>query len=364
MKVALISLARRGGMVHFQIELANALGDLTPTTAISSTAARASAVSPSVRRLTIDTGRSRITSLMRLADPATWNALWKALRSSEADLFHIVGAHEWNPLVATMIRLQRRPIVFTVHDPVPHRGAPIAMRFSNAATSRLADALVVLTRRGAQDMIARGVAAYRLHVIPHGVYSFFRQSRLPNVRPGRVILYFGRMEPYKGTDVLLEAFVRVRKSLRDWKLVLAGAGDLPIAPGFQDLAGVEIINRYVADEDVAGLMQRARMVVLPYTDASQSGAAATAFAFGRPVIATRVGGLAEMVTHGKTGLLVAPNDPGALARAIRTLARDPRRAAAMGRAAAAVGRGVGSWKRIAGQHMDLYRQVLGNRASK
>ena len=105
-------------------------------------------------------------------------------------------------------------------------------------------------------------------------------------------------------------------------------------------------------------MRRARLVVVPYTTATQSGVIATAYAFGRPVIATSVGGLVEMVWHGKTGLLVPPNDVAGLARAIRSLARNPERLRKMGREAHILGRTLWHWDQIARMHGELYASVL------
>jgi glycosyltransferase involved in cell wall biosynthesis len=108
-------------------------------------------------------------------------------------------------------------------------------------------------------------------------------------------------------------------------------------------------------------MQRAGLVVVPYLEATQSAVIATAYAFARPVIASDVGGLREMVIQGKTGLLVPPNDSSALAKAIETLARDGRRLSRMGRHARALAEKTWAWDKIAAQHISLYRGVLSRR---
>ncbi len=95
---------------------------------------------------------------------------------------------------------------------------------------------------------------------------------------------------------------------------------------------MEIVNRWVADEDVPGLFEQADMVVLPYTSASQSGVLAIAAAFSLLVVASRVGGLPEQVTDGQSGLLVEPDSAAALAAAIERLLGDPRLAARLGEA--------------------------------
>jgi glycosyltransferase involved in cell wall biosynthesis len=152
--------------------------------------------------------------------------------------------------------------------------------------------------------------------------------------------------------------------LPGWKLIIAGHGAVPpsiIAARGGDL---QVQNRYISDEEASRLMHDATIVVLPYTSATQSGVAALAQAFGRPIIASAVGGLKEMVIHGKTGLLVPPGDVAALADAMRSLAENRKRLAAMRRSTAQMGRTVWSPRAVAAAHVKVYRSALRARAAK
>jgi starch synthase len=358
MKIVLVSLASRGGMLHFQVELANAMSRMVATSVVMSSAAPISYLEPAVRMSAISTGRGAVGSVANALNPAVWYSLWKGLGASQADLVHVTGAHAWNPLVAVFTKLRAKPLLYTVHDPQEHGGAPLSIRISNWITTRMADAIIVLTRYGEQQLIAKGVPARKIHVIPHGVYSFFRKWQRSNARACNIILYFGRFEPYKGLETLVAAFGRVRKDIPGWTLLLAGSGRLPTTLLRRIPPGIDIRSGYVPDEEVAELMQRARLVVVPYTAATQSGVIATAYAFGRPVIATSVGGLVEMVTQGKTGLLIPPNDVPALARAIKSLTLNPDRLRRMSRQAQSLGRTAMRWDRIAQMHSELYGMVL------
>jgi len=357
MKIALISFARRGGMVHFQAELANALSKVASVVVVSVAGVPPGSFQKAVKRLVIDSGRGAGGSLLTAANPVTWYRLLRLLRRTDADVVHVVAPHEWNPMLAIIARIMRKPLVYTVHDPVPHHGAPLRMRISNAVMSKAADAVIVLTRFGRAQLLARAFEPRKVFLIPLGPYSVLARRQRNGRRTEKLILFFGRIEPYKGLEVLLSAFASISTELPGWTALIAGTGSLPEGLKRTDLDRVQVENRYVSDDEVAAMMQRARLVVLPYLEATQSAVIATAYAFGKPVIVTRVGGLPEMVVHGKTGLVVPPNDPRALARAMRTLARDPARLQWMARQAWSVSRERWSWDKIARMHISMYRAL-------
>jgi glycosyltransferase involved in cell wall biosynthesis len=331
MRIVLVSLARRGGMVHFLAEVSEGLAKFAHVAVIVSSQASLDYLSPGVEKVALDTGTGRLGSLARLFSPITWCRLAGNIRALRPDVVHLTGAHEWNPLVAVLCKLQGLPLVYTVHDPESHPGAPWAIRFGNWLTSRLASKMVTLTVLGRRQLLARGESPMRVDVVPHPIYSLFRKWKPGVERPGKIILCFGRLEAYKGLDLLVEAFLRVRPSLPGWTLIIAGDGHLPEELASAGGAGIKVINRYVPDAEVARLMSRCAIVALPYTSATQSGVIALAQAFFRPVIATAVGGLSEMVIQGRTGILVRPGDRAAFGRALRGLAANPARRARMRR---------------------------------
>ena len=205
-----------------------------------------------------------------------------------------------------------------------------------------------------------GFPADRVFYVPIAAYSHFSKMHRPEARPEKAILFFGRIEPYKGLDLLLKAMSEVFLEFPDWKLILAGAGDLSRYRSYLNSSQIEVINRYISDEDVAGLMLRSRFVVLPYTEATQSGVVPIAYAFGRPVIATNVGSLSEMVLDGKTGLIVSPADPVALASAIKRLTLDQELCEEMGRTAYKMSREDWSPGGNARAHLEVY-SIVGRR---
>jgi glycosyltransferase involved in cell wall biosynthesis len=153
------------------------------------------------------------------------------------------------------------------------------------------------------------------------------------------VLFFGRVEAYKGVDTLLAAWMEASEDLRvnssnscqKMRLIIAGpvARDVTLPPM---PPGVELRDRRIADDEAEALFRSAAALVLPYRDATQSALAAAAYAFGVPVILTEVGALPEYVVPGETGWLVPAGDAGALAAALQEALADPARLRRMGAA--------------------------------
>ncbi len=139
---------------------------------------------------------------------------------------------------------------------------------------------------------------------------------------GKMILFFGFVRSYKGLDDLLEALPAILQKHPDALLVIAGEFWKDKSHYLESIARlgitsrVRIMDKYIPEDQVATLFSAADLVVLPYRSISQSGVIPLAFAFGTPVIATRVGGNSDWIEDGKNGYLVPPCDPSMLAGAI------------------------------------------------
>ena len=177
--------------------------------------------------------------------------------------------------------------------------------------------------------------------------------------PGTV-LFFGYISKYKGIDVLIEAQPWITREIPEAKVLIVGTGKefekyeaaVRMNPSF------EVHNEFVLTEDVHWYFRRASVVVLPYIEASQSGVIPLAYAFGKPVVVTDVGSLAEVVENGKTGFIVPPNDPGKLAEAVVTILKNPDLKSRMGRNAAEKAATDLSWKTIAAETLRVYASMI------
>jgi glycosyltransferase involved in cell wall biosynthesis len=217
----------------------------------------------------------------------------------------------------------------------------------------------------------------RTHIIPHGNSSWLvkhfpqqhewdaLRQRYGLKRGQPVVLFFGLLAPSKGIQDLIEAFALVRRS-SDAKLIVAGypTKHFNMEELRQKVADLNLSEhvifdtRYIPLEEVGALMGLATVAVYPYRSSTQSGALQVAYTFGRPVVATRVGGLPEAVEHGRSGFLVEPNSPPALAGAILKLVTNHELAKIMGEYARHLSETRFSWKSVARQIVKVYDGLL------
>jgi glycosyltransferase involved in cell wall biosynthesis len=269
-------------------------------------------------------------------------------RAGAADLLH----WQWLWLEALSARLlpRGRPQVLTMHN-VIRRERP-----GRRLAERMA-ATIVHTRRGA-ELLGGGP---RVHVIPHGAFEHL--TRLRDERPlpadlaaveGPVVLCFGVVRPYKGVDVLVEAF----RSVAGAELWVVGR---PLGVSLKSLdapAGVRFVPRYVSDSELPAFFRRADLLVLPHRTVDVSGVLFAGLAFGKPMVLSDMGGFRELVEDHGAGRLVPPGEAAALGEAIGTLLADPGERERLAERARAAAAGPYSWDSIARRTLAVYEEVL------
>lgn len=258
-----------------------------------------------------------------------------------------------------------RPLVLTAHDVLPREPRPGQLAAQQRLYERF-DAIVVHSEHGRSRLTDEaGVDPARVHVIPHGVFSHLAtgpdlSAPFQTERP--VVLCFGLMRPYKGIDVLLEAWrgaAADQAPIEEAELWIAGMPRMDIS-ALRAGAGANVRwdPTFVDDERLPAYFQRADLVVLPYLQADQSGVLFTALAFGKPVLLSDVGGFPEMTATGAARVVPA-GDPRALGHALRELLACPQELDRMADAARRTSQGRYSWTSIAQAHLDLYERLLG-----
>lgn len=265
--------------------------------------------------------------LIDTVNPLTWGPVAADIVRWRPDLVVLPWWHVYfAPLflyLTTCLRRSGIPIVYLCHNVVEHETASWRRALTKRVLGR-ADGFVVHTeseREQLEHML--GVAQVEVHPIP--VFESF--PRVAGTEPREhalELLFFGFVRPYKGLDVLAEAMRLVDPSL-DVRLTVvgefwSGAADLRSRLE-QDATGrVEVVPRYVSEREAAQFFGRSDVVVLPYRSATGSAVVALAYHFGVPVIASRIGGLPDVVVPGRTGFLVDPESPSELAAAIEDAA--------------------------------------------
>jgi glycosyltransferase involved in cell wall biosynthesis len=206
-------------------------------------------------------------------------------------------------------------------------------RFTLAFQYRTADHIFVHTNRMKDELVADfSVRSNKITVIPFGINNVYpctditgdaARARLGLRKNEKVVLFFGRIAPYKGLEYLVSAM----SHLQNVRLIIAGkvkAGYADYWSGIQheikrSCLAEKIIGRvqYIPDEDVELYFKAADALILPYTQIFQSGLPFLAYSFGLPVVATDVGSLREDIIEDRTGFICAPRDPADLAEKMK-----------------------------------------------
>ena len=294
---------------------------------------------------------------------APWARLLLAryIRDQEIDVVYGTMSTIWSGLAIGA--LGDTPYLHTVHDAVPHPGERVPL--PGLLVRREIEAshgLVVLSEHVCQQVVeAYHYRQDRIWTVPHGPFAFGVDPVGPKTAPDRGpwrLMFLGRILDYKGLGLLLEAYRDLRRD-HDVRLEIVGGGDLS---AYRDrlaaLPEVVVDNRWIPEAEMGQVIGRADLVILPYLEASQSGVAPLAYAAGTPVVATPVGGLAEQVRHGETGLIAEAVSAEALTRSIAAMLEDPDLYGRCARGALQAAKGELSWPVLAGRIDGALRQIL------
>lgn len=352
MRIGLVYMGRRAGLCHVTYEMAQAMSRIADVTCYLSQhnelADEFGQLPLRVRDFETYTGYASF--LKSLAVRTGPKRVARAIVEDAPDVALDTGSGPWKGIIQQHIR-GRVPAAEIVHDVQHH---PDRWKLLWSAVDRLLpsspDIYVGLSRYSHEQLV-------QIH--PNAQHV---ESRLGAIHPSlaadpdriaanrRRMLFFGRIEAYKGLDVLVDAFEKARRANGEIELSVMGAG--PIAPELaarMSALGVNLRNEWIPTGDMPSIIASHGVFVLPYTSATQSGIAAIALANGLPSIGTAVGALPEQVMDGRNGLIVPPGDADALADAMVKLAGDESLAREMSVQTLEIARELYSWDVIAPQ---------------
>ncbi len=249
-----------------------------------------------------------------ILNPLTWFRAARRLRQYDAVIF-VWWIWVWAIPYRMMMRGARR-VILQCHNIGEKEPAWWKQMLANLVFRR-ADVLVVHAQSEAEELGGRRAAGggrvvtafLPVHELGGEIPSREEARRRLGLT-GNVALFFGHIRPFKGLDIALDAWRQLKTNAT---LLVAGEpwwnGTYPAQPN------VRFDLRFIPDAEIATYFAAADVILVPYRTEAQSGVALTAFHFGRPVIATSVGGLPEIIDD-QNGILVPPDDPRALARAV------------------------------------------------
>lgn len=360
MKILLLSLYGRSGMIHYASQLANALAKKHDVTILIPSYTERDFFDKGVKLIRMEAPTSVVKTSFLSCQPWRFKNIINKIKRMKPDVIHVLDNHPWYLCLLPWLKI---PLVVTQHDVTAHPGEFIRGKITIAVNSYLskhAKRIIVHGEKLKEMMEKRGIPKEKVVVLPHGDYSFFlRWAKKGIEEEPATLLCFGRILHYKGLDILLEAAKRLHEEFPKIKVLIAGEGEIKrYRPQLDDLKGnVEIEDGFIAERDVAPLFQRSTIVVLPYREASQSGIVPIAWAFKKAVIVTDVGSLAEIVEHGKSGLIVKPESPPAITTAIRALLKNPKKRKTLGEGGYKRMRAKLDWNEIAQKIVLLYRNA-------
>jgi glycosyltransferase involved in cell wall biosynthesis len=293
----------------------------------------------------------------------TIRTIMRKIRDFAPDVVHYQGFHPWFDLALALWR--QYPLVFTVHDFQAHPGDKLTQKtpfWLEMLARRSADQIIVHSQHVGELMAQHLGGEDSISVMPH-IQIGQELSSSPAVveEDQNLILFYGRIWEYKGLDYLIRAEPLISARIPDVRILIAGQGE-----DFQRYRRMMVHserfivdNEFIPEERTAEYFRRASVVVLPYIEASQSGVIPLAYSAGKPVVATTVGGLPEMVEDGRTGYLVAPRDEAQLAEAVVRLLLNPQLRREMGANGKRKLESECSSAVIAQMTMEVYRRAAG-----
>ena len=311
----------------------------------------------------LSSGRFSPTLLLVIRPLMLYSILFKALTRTKYGIVHIQGHLPMFFLFIPFLKLKSKKICWTLHD-VHLRPSSEGLRgkieifYMKLVTQprlvkKYSDSIIVHGSLLKKMLESKGNHYHKIHVIPHIDYRYLLDYNYNNSSLGGLndniisshkdyVLLFGRIKPYKGIDILINAAKIVNRKINDddddnnsrLLVLIAGKGDPSYFENLltkEEYQYIHIYNKFIPNYQISDLFNKARFVVLPYVDASQSGVIPLAYTFSKPVIVSNVGSLAEYVDHGKTGFIFEAGNSSQLADYIIQLLKDKSKCLEMGK---------------------------------
>jgi glycosyltransferase involved in cell wall biosynthesis len=236
------------------------------------------------------------------------------LISNKVKVVHFTTAHISNLFLSILLKPFCIKQLFTIHDLVPHPGkkAMFINMYNKFVINFLSDEIISFSK---SEITKQNKKEKFRHFTLSGFDQYITNPKIGE----KTILFFGRIEHYKGLGNLLDLIVEVNKANIDYKFIIAGKGKIEDIEEFRKFDNVEILNRFITDDEVVALFEKATFTILPYDSATQSGVSILSYAYATPVISYDVGALGEYIENGKNGFVVKYRDNKEVIRLLQTI---------------------------------------------
>ncbi len=301
---------------------------------------------------------------LKIKSLANWKLSWKYAKIlRKYDIIHLNGKNM--NILQLRIFMPFKKFVYTVHDLENHSGEQVRNILARKFNDRIlkSNSHVIIQNKSDYQLVNEEYSnkANTIHFIPFGnleIYAEYNTEKI-NVAESDV-LFFGRISPYKGIEYFVEAVQKLRNEFPSIRAIIAGSGNF-----YFDTATIErepaftIINKFIQSDELVALIKATKIVVCPYTDATQSGVAMTAFVFNKPVVATDTGGFRDVISDGVNGYLVPVKDSRAIYEKTKLLLNEPDLLKKMTENIKEQGKsGEFAWKTIAEKYEEVYKKAL------
>lgn len=251
----------------------------------------------------------------------TSRAVIRYIRRGKFDALHFDDFSARQAMILPFIRLKKK-LIINIHDPKPHTNE---FEWKRAVIKKLfyryASHYVTFSEYSRREL-AQLLPEDRIlvfYLLPYSVFAKFRPPE--DVQERRYISFIGRLSYYKGLDLWIDAIQELALEFPEQEFFIGGKSVFNYSPDFDRLGtasdSVTIQDKYLSNEEIAGIVSHSRLVVCPYIEATQSGIIMTAYALGCPVLVSNTGGLTEYVSDGVTGLILRETTSEEIVRKVR-----------------------------------------------
>jgi len=333
-RIICLGLNGRGGTLHYASNLTSNMAKFAETSLLLPSYSNTKNISKKVKLLRISAPPNPFKTSLLTFNLFIHKKIIKKINAKKPDVINILDIHPWYVLYWHFLKAKKK--IVTINDPELHSGETgfvmgLFLKFITRFLLKHADEIIVLGEN--QKKIVRKLGYKQKIIVSRiGAYDFFTNNKNNFATEHKTMLFFGRIKDYKGLDYLLDACILLKNNGEKFKLIIVGEGEIEKYMKKLNLLKneIELHKGFVPDEKVSEYFQRAAFVVMPYIDATQTGVVQVAYSFKKPVIATNVGSLSEVVIDGKTGIIVPPKNVFKLSKAIKKLLRNPKKLEKMG----------------------------------